>query len=454
MGLSMEKVNFLDIINGNQYGDIVSQVYNTMYTHIEGYADSIISSTIYDMPQYGSQEITKLVDILWGNEGLNLPRIFANPRLKKLLIADTFSRFVDTAYSGMVYYDMFTPVSQGIFKEFLEDLGDYVDLFNNTVSETADLLAPKSFRSEYEYIIGYVFMLLLAPLFGHVDYKPLSRLAGVRSEHKNLGDLPDIKNFFNELNEKFSIANDDPLFFILGRGITLGVINNLNLDINSLKDRIRAKHDGDDGIAAIIKQYPKKILIRLSAILSPMLFSEYKYATLHILCRLLWEPISIYPDRTLRLWLPYGYVDKLANDNQDVKQQCDLLSLPRLAPERRYLQMQEVLRRTNSLTVIDLTPEVTKLLKYQLYCAILHPLLEQLAYNIVILKRIKSSSSFRVDIGKQIYELFRAECLQDTTLRDYLFNGNLEKVRFENNSNTLTKLLKIRETIIQTFFRV
>lgn len=130
------------------------------------------------------------------------------------------------------------------------------------------------------------------------------------------------------------------------------------------------------------------------------------------------------------------------------KIQNEILALPRLAEAHRFKQIREVLQKSNVISALDLSNSATDLLKFQVYNAILRPLLENLAYNRATLRILESDSAAKSLLGKLLFEGFREECLVNTKLRDRLLAGDVSALVLEKTKSNLTKLLDIREKFI------
>ena len=106
------------------------------------------------------------------------------------------------------------------------------------------------------------------------------------------------------------------------------------------------------------------------------------------------------------------------------------------------------MQKSNVISALDLSNSATDLLKFQVYNAILRPLLENLAYNRATLRILESDSAAKSLLGKLLFEGFREECLVNTKLRDRLLAGDVSALVLEKTKSNLTKLLDIREKFI------
>jgi len=450
----MSALSFYNILDGSQYGEIVYGISNRLKKEIDRVVKCLEQGVGYQIPEINTPEISSEVEALWNNPRLNLPKYFASPKIKNLLLSDIFSRYAESAYSSMAYYEMFSPEGQDIMLRYFDDINPYLSSFVRRVTEITDILGPKTYRSEYEYVIAYTLMLILMPLTGSVEYKSLGALGYLRSDIEPIQDNPQIEKFMAKLRANFNNGDADRYYSYLFSTIHVGVISKYTCDIEAALEHSHAARMGDDIISFVLENYPADLIIRGATLLCPLLFAENMFMKLHIFCRLLWHPLDIYPERFTKLWLPFGYIDKLAEADNLEKFQSELIGVPRMTESHEFLQIREILKGIDMNAVLDLSPASTAMLKYQVYCSILVPLIENLAYNKRLMELLSSqnASTLRSEVGQWIYDAFRDECLNDTTLRDRLLSGDLS-VSFDENPQTMTKLLDIREKLIAKQFQ-
>lgn len=129
-----------------------------------------------------------------------------------------------------------------------------------------------------------------------------------------------------------------------------------------------------------------------------------------------------------------------------------MLELPRVFKETRVKQLTEILHKLDKISVMDLSPGVTKLLKFKIFSAILHPALVQSAYNQAALRKLKGDVELRKQVGNSLYSTFREKFLSDTKGRAALLDGDLESVSYDKTDDTLRKLLDVKDALILQLF--
>lgn len=447
-----DTVSFYDMLNGSRYGEIVFGISNRLAPQVDKVVKCLEQGIGYQIPEVNTPEMREEVEGLWSNPKLKLSHYFSAPKIKNLLLSDMFSRFAESAYSSMTYYDMFAPEGQEIMLKYFEAITPYLGLFGQRVKEITDTIGPKTYRSEYEYVVAYTLLLLLMPLTGSVDFKALGALGGLRSDGFPTRDNPHMVKFLTKLKENYNNGDADRYYTFLFSYFQIGVISNFTCDIEATLERSHAMHMGGDIIKFVLSEYPTELVISAATILCPLLFSDNMFMKLHIFCRILWHPLDIYPDRFTKLWLPFGYIDKLAEADNLEKFQSELMGVPRMTESHEFLQIREILKGVDMNSVLDLTPASTALLKYQVYCTILLPLIENLAYNKRLIQVLSQDSKLCIEVGQWVYDAFREECLRDTSLRDKLLAGDLS-VSFKDSTESETKLLDIREKLIANQFQ-
>ena len=443
------KVTIQDMFNGSCYGEIVSGIDARMSSEIENFTTALLSNATYTLPSFSDVRIQSEVVRLWEDEDLNLPKLFASPKIKELLISDTYSRLVESAYGATAFYDLFLPDAQDILIQFLDEIPEYLSAFSSKIQTIVDSLNPKSYRSEYAYVITYALFLVLLPLIGSCGFMPIGRLGGIRGESLPLLNQTYMRIFLDKLSATFSGDTGRYIEYLFGY-LTIGVVIDTDLDIPATCDKYTLRKTGQykDIVDFTIREYPLEAVILIASKLCPLLFAENYYTRLHILCRLLWSPLDIYPERVIKFWLPFGYVDMLSGADITEKIQNEILALPRLAEAHRFKQIREVLKKSNVISALDLSNSATDLLKFQVYNAILRPLLENLAYNRAALRILESDAAAKSLLGKLLFEGCREECLNNPDLRDRLLAGNVSALVLDMTKNNLTKLLDIREKFI------
>ena len=445
----VNSVTVHDMFNGTCYGEIVSGIDARLNSEIENLTTALLSNASYTLPDFSDVRIQSEIMKLWEDEDLNLPKLFASPKIKELLINDTYSRLVESAYGATVFYDLFSPDTQDVLIQFLDDIPEYLGVFSNKIQSIVDSLSPKSYRSEYAYVITYALFLALLPLIGSCGFMPIGRLGGIRGDSLPLLNQTYMRIFLDKLSATFSGDTGRYIEYLFGY-LTIGVVNDIDLDILATCEKYTLRKPGQykDIVDFTIREYPPEAVILIASKLCPLLFAENYYTRLHILCRLLWSSLDIYPERTIKIWLPFGYIDMLSGADMAEKIQNEILALPRLAEAHRFKQIREVLQKSNVISALDLSNSATNLLKFQVYNAILRPLLENLAYNRATLRILESDFAAKSLLGKLLFEGFREECLVNTKLRDRLLAGDVSALVLEKTKSNLTKLLDIREKFI------
>lgn len=437
------------MFDGSEYGEIVSGIASRLDSEISNLANAIIKKEDYSLPGYSDVRIQREVSLLWEDKVLNLPKLLASPKLKRLLIADTYLRLVDAAYSSTVYYEMFSPSSQDILIQFLEYIPDYAGKFSAKVQSVLNKLDPKAFRSEYAYVLSYSLMLILLPILGSSSFKPLGRLGGLHSESLSIVSQPYFRAFLKNISSKLSGDTGRQLEYIFGY-LALGVVSDLDISVETTLERFPIKDsvNHEDILTIVLSEYPNDALILIASKICPLLFAENLFTRLHILCRLSWTPMDIYPDRVMRFWLPFGYMDLLKDADTMDKVVNDVLNLPRLSEIHKFEQICEVLKTSDIVSTLELTPAVTDLLKYQVYSAILLPLLRNLAYNKVAMYVLQEDTNTRIKLGSLLYDSFRDICLAQDRIREALMDGEVISLEVMKSKDTITKLLDVREKFL------
>lgn len=108
-----------DMFNGTCYGEIVSGIDARLNSEIENLTTALLSNASYTLPDFSDVRIQSEIMKLWEDEDLNLPKLFASPKIKELLINDTYSRLVESAYGATVFYDLFLLIHKMFLYSFL-----------------------------------------------------------------------------------------------------------------------------------------------------------------------------------------------------------------------------------------------------------------------------------------------------------------------------------------------
>lgn len=442
-------LTIMSMFDGSEYGEIVTGIASRLDSEISNLSKAILQKKDYSLPGYSDVRIQNEVSILWEDKLLNLPKFLASPKLKRLLIADTYTRLVDAAYSATAFYEMFSPASQDILVQFLEYIEGYEGKFSAKVQTVLDKLDPKAFRSEYAYVLSYSLMLILLPIFGSSSFKPLGRLGGLHSESVSIISQPYFRSFIKLISSKLSGDIGRQLEYIFGY-LSLGVVSDLEISLENTLERfaLKANENHDDILTLVLREYPNDAIILVASKICPLLFAENLFTRLHILCRLSWTPMDIYPDRVIRFWLPFGYMDLLKDADAIDKVVNDVLNLPRLSEIHKFEQICEVLKTSDIVNTLELTPAVTELLKYQVYSAILLPLLRNLAYNKVAMHILQEDINARITLGALLYDSFRDICLSRDHIRESLMDGDVTSLELSKSKDTVTRLLDVREKFL------